>query len=419
MKQVLRSGWGIVLVAVIATVGSLGLGLVGYWKYAMSVPPFTPHSPSMPKPNGYEQAVTEVNWLLQSQRPPTAARWLKGTRDQVRAQLARVRPILDDVRGSFRLKWRSPTSLGFHDSFQESGFHDCARCFRAESILARDRGDYHAAMQRSLDAIELGSRIPKGGDFVDRSVGISCHAVGFSQVEALVPRLSPSATAAALSRVRRVRGNWPPLAETIEGERLTMFSTLTWIFEEFQRQPLYAQIGALGACEPGLDRWATVRSVLMPRRVAFASLDRSYRERIAESRKPFRHRTSIPTPDLPWLRNLELSWDDTLEYTWEFEWPDTQLALLEVALAVHRYWLQHGRYPAQLRDISRQWLPSVPNDQWDQPIAYLQKGDQALIYSLGPDGKDDRGLAANLRLSGQRTHGDLVFGKLGQSFWSE
>jgi hypothetical protein len=219
--------------------------------------------------------------------------------------------------------------------------------------------------------------------------------------------------------VRRVRGNWPPLAETIEGERLTMLSTLNRVFEEFHRQPLYAQIGALGACEPGLDRWGTVRSVLMPRRIAFASLDRYYRERIAECRKPFRRRTPIPTPDLPWLRNLELSWDDTPEYTWEFEWPETQLALLEVALAVHQYWLEHGRYPAQLRDISRQWLPSVPVDQWDQPIAYLRKGDQPLIYSLGPDGKDDHGLAANLRLSGPTTHGDLVFGKLGRTFWSE
>jgi hypothetical protein len=420
MKQALRSGWLITLMAGIGLVCALGLGAVGYWKYATSVPPFVPPLSPMPKPNGYERAINAVNRFSQLPRPPTTAHWPKGTPEQLRAQVGLVRPVLDDVRASFRLQWRSPPSLSFNDRFPEyAGFRECARCFSAESILARRRGDDGAAMQRSLDAMELGSRIPTVGAILARQVGMACHAIGFSQVEALVQRSPANVTAAALERVQRLRRRWPPIAETLEGERITMLSGLTQVFEDFLRQPLNKQIGALASFQPGLGRWDTVRAVLIPRRIALANLDRYYRERIAESKKPSRRRRPIPTPGDPWSQFLLQYGDDSPEYTWRFEWPATQLALLEVALAVRLYRLKHGRYPADLRAVRRQWLPSIPLDQWDQPVAYRLKGGKPLVYSLGPDGKDDRGLAANMRHLGKTVHGDLVFGKLGRSVWSE
>src|SRR5207245_1249906 len=95
---------------------------------------------------------------------------------------------------------------------------------------------------------------------------------------------------------------------------------------------------------------------------------------------------------------------------WERE--GTHLALLEVALAVRMYYLEHGRYPGRVSEISKKWLPAVPIDLWDQPIAYRLKDGQPIIYSLGPDGKDDGGRPADPIGLTPGSRGDLVFGKM-------
>jgi hypothetical protein len=418
VKNALRSGWGIVVAAVIAIVCSLGLGLVGYWQYATSVPPFRPQLPPMPQPNGYELAAQAVAQLAGARRPKAPDHWPKGTPEELRAQLAPIRPMLDQVRSSFRLEWRARPVLSNHDFVPEySQFRECARGFTAESRLARSRGDYRGAMESSLDAIELGSRVPVGGCFFARLIGQTCQAIGFAVVETLAPRLPPDEVEAALQRVRRVRQSWTPLAETLECERTTEFACWSEAFEDLQRQPLQQQCETMRVYQDNSTLYGLARLALTPRRSALASLDQYWRRRVAESKKPFPRRVRVPTPDDPWCRYILSYVEDDPEYTWKYEWPATQLAILEVALAVRLHHLEHGRYPADLRAIEWRWLPAIPVDQWDQPVAYRLKGGKPVIYSLGPDRKDDGGLAANVRHLGKTARGDLVFGKLTWSAW--
>lgn len=80
-----------------------------------------------------------------------------------------------------------------------------------------------------------------------------------------------------------------------------------------------------------------------------------------------------------------------------------------MALAVRINYQAHGRDPTKMADVSRRWLPRVPSDVWDQSIAYRLKDGKPVIYSLGPDGKDDAGRPTD---PFKPTKGDLVFGKL-------
>lgn len=156
----------------------------------------------------------------------------------------------------------------------------------------------------------------------------------------------------------------------------------------------------------------TLRALLTPRSLALAHIDDYYRRAAEESRKPVRRRRSIPEPTDVWSQ-LALGLDP-LGLSDRLERPRTDLALLEVALAVRGHYLQYGRYPDRLRAISKQWLPAIPRDQWDQPIAYRLKNGLPVIYSLGPDGKDDGGQPADASGLSPTTRGDLVFGRLTQ-----
>jgi hypothetical protein len=274
-------------------------------------------------------------------------------------------------------------------------------------------------MERSLDAMELGSRVPKGGCLIARYIGGACQSIGFQVVEPLVPRLSQNGVETALERVRRVRQSWPPLAETMECERVTAIACSGEDFENLRRQPLQQQIETLHNYQDEPTLYETLRLALVPRRSTQAGLDQYWRRRVAESKKPLPQRALVPTPDDPWLQIILRYVKDEPESNWRFEWPVTQLAILEVALAVQLYRLEHGYYPANPRAIERRWLPTVPVDQWDQPVAYRLKGGKPVVYSLGPNRKDDGGLAASVRHLGKPVHGDLVFGKLTWSAWPE
>jgi hypothetical protein len=63
------------------------------------------------------------------------------------------------------------------------------------------------------------------------------------------------------------------------------------------------------------------------------------------------------------------------------------------AIALKRYELKHGNYPPALNSLVPGLLPAIPLDPVDgQPLRYWLKTDGTfLLYSIGPNGKDDGG----------------------------
>jgi hypothetical protein len=69
-----------------------------------------------------------------------------------------------------------------------------------------------------------------------------------------------------------------------------------------------------------------------------------------------------------------------------------QLRCAIVALAVERYRLQHGRWPDSLADLSPDLIAKIPMDPYlGKPLRYRRLADGVVIYSVGPDGRDDGG----------------------------
>jgi hypothetical protein len=75
------------------------------------------------------------------------------------------------------------------------------------------------------------------------------------------------------------------------------------------------------------------------------------------------------------------------------------------ATALEQFRQAHAnRYPVTLAELAPDYLSTAPMDPFDgQPIRYRTKGEGYLLYSIGPDLKDDSGA----RLNGN--DGDLVF----------
>lgn len=73
----------------------------------------------------------------------------------------------------------------------------------------------------------------------------------------------------------------------------------------------------------------------------------------------------------------------------------------QLLLALRIFTTRHGHLPASLQELTPEFFPRVPVDDYDgKPLRYLPE--KKLLYSIGPDLKDSGGQRS-------RKDGDLPF----------
>ncbi len=83
--------------------------------------------------------------------------------------------------------------------------------------------------------------------------------------------------------------------------------------------------------------------------------------------------------------------------------------LLICELAIHRYRLDHGSGPRTLGELTPDYLPAVPRDPFAVgPLKYRPDGSGHLLWSVGPDGRDDGGKPIDKQSSADVWPGDLL-----------
>jgi hypothetical protein len=66
--------------------------------------------------------------------------------------------------------------------------------------------------------------------------------------------------------------------------------------------------------------------------------------------------------------------------------------ILVAAVALKRYHMRHKKYPSSLDELVPEFAPRMPIDWMDgKPLRYRLDGDQFVLWSVGPNGRDDRG----------------------------
>jgi hypothetical protein len=68
----------------------------------------------------------------------------------------------------------------------------------------------------------------------------------------------------------------------------------------------------------------------------------------------------------------------------------------DVAWALAEYRNDHGEYPQALKELSPKYMPEIPKDLFcDGDYHFQRRGKGYLLYSVGPNGKDDGGRSAS------------------------
>lgn len=363
--------------------GAAGVALFcvgGYFYWANYLPP-PEAEPMLPSPNGYDACLAAVTQLPATTTASPLLHLQTATPGDLRATLAPQKATLDALRRGLRLPYRVPPAQAASGSTATiavlGSYRDAARAFAGESRVAELGGRYGEAVQRALDAVELGSRVGRGGGANEVLLSLTCGAIGRQQAERGIRGLSAADARAAGRRLDTVLLQYPTLLEVLEETRRHDLRML--------RDAFSGRFAAGGGT-------VTPKTLsLYPRAWSFRAMRDYFAAASAEAGKPYARRSTSPPPRETFTHIIapvveRMSFDVRRERT--------QLGLLRLELALHEYRKTHGRDAPALNNLVPVQLPCLPEDQLSgQPLVYHPRTVGYQLYSLGPDGKDDGGKA--------------------------
>ena len=348
------------------------------------------------------------------------------SKEELRAALREVAPAIAELSrgaacdGAF---WLGPYRRNsFSEVFPElSQLRTLAQVAAAYGRDLAQRGDASAALDVFLDIVEEGNDLLHGPELTYVSVSRAIQAIGLRPMHELLAagQLSAEDYARAAARLERLAREQPP-AESIARRQYIVDRQATEEFFCSAPREVGGWRWALGGLTPwgeDVQKLYALRFVPGRRTIFVIRFDRRWRRTFAALKKPYPQS----------LYELELL---------EKEQRRGPLSLFGLAprffkaLLAHRavlrgtmlvcalegYELRAGAYPRSLGELVRAGLISaLPEDPFaGRPFVYRRRKSGYLLYSIGPDARDDGGKA--LRPFWRDKPGDIVFAK-GLDIW--
>ncbi|WP_422927390.1 hypothetical protein [Singulisphaera sp. PoT] len=310
--------------------------------------------PPIPVPNGYDDLKRAGTMIIGSEPGPRGD-VRQATEDELRAYLAANREALALGRAGLAKKCLVPLSakegtLEFQiaDHVEWSGkIRRLSRLLACEARLAGFEGRRDDALRAELDLVRLGNDASRGGMVIDHGIGLAITTTGLALLREDLEKLSPDQCRRAIRGLETAFDAREPVAQVVSRE------------------------SKLGSSAGTLQ----VRVL-----ASFANTFQS---------------------------QLTTAFDHAV-FSDKRTAADYQQILSELGLRVYRE--EHGTLPVSLGALAPTILVRIPFDPFiskNHPLNYHPDSTSLMLYSVGPDGRDDGGKP----MTGQTPDalGDLAF----------
>ncbi len=347
------------------------------------------------------------------------------------------KPALTRLREGLKYPYAEPmTAVLYEGSSHLAGFRSLARLLALDGYVKLQRGKPDEAVAAYLDIIRFGIACQNGAPRAGRVVGITIEEVGRAGLWAALPDLDAETAAHSAVRLQDIAAQKPPLSAMFEADRQIGSAMIVGATGD----RLWRLRGWTVLLGPTSDDWRWwqgpvhyVSTLPMSR----AQLVRRYigfvrgAEDQAKTPYPRPARTSQTAGLFDFFGRLFLDGYDRVVVMNDLD--TAQNELLAVALAARSYRLRNDRDAPSIRHlVDSGVLRRIPTDPFDpirKPLRYVDVLGEKVIYSIGPDARDDAGVPAmpSPNASGQglshpfteTTVGDIVAGKtIGLQFLS-
>jgi hypothetical protein len=400
------------IAADIAAVTVIGGG--SWWHWLNAVPTVhIPAPPPLPSPNAFDTFVKANDQIVdgdvisgiysKGSQLPRDRKGIPYSDAEKAAAVAANAEALATLRSGFSQDYQNPSRRGFEALFPElAKFRNLARLLNAEGQVRETKGDFAGAAQSRLDSMQFGSELPRGGNLISALVGIACEKIGMRPLWALVDKLDASGAREAAKRLEMINARRASMADALLEEK---WSSEVGLSKEFQRENTFNLAKGLysSTSDESSSNGPSFGSVILPLMVTSKSQimanHGAYMDAMAaRARMPYQAVLHQPRPILPTdpINAVLLPVFDKAS----LKEKDMQMQsnLLLTAFALRAYQAEKGDSPENLEAlVSGGYLSKIPADPFSEsgesPVQYrrLENG-KYLLYSIGPDGKDDAGM---------------------------
>jgi hypothetical protein len=260
------------------------------------------------------------------------------------------------------------------------------RLLLIESHARAERGDWAGAARTNLDILHLGHDLPRGGPLLAALVGYAIDGFGRKELTAISPHLDARTAHDAATQLERLEANRVTTAETLLAEK--------WYGQRYLQSAMRQsgwRYDLLKSAAGPTNAWAGALPLYFYSKRKITNSHAAYLDAyIAQARLPYAARKTPPPPATPLHQSLLPSFEGAF---WHAARDEAGNLTLIVQLALHAFKLEHGRFPATLQELTPTYLTSVPRDPFGggEVLRYRLTGTSYLLYSIGPDRKDDGG----------------------------
>lgn len=234
------------------------------------------------------------------------------------------------------------------------------RLLQWEGLLAKRDGRIDDALTSYLDQLRLGQQGLRGGTALHLIVALAIEGTGLDGLRGLRDTLNVAQCRRAVEALENGDANREPLDDVLAREQKLMQATLN--------DPAKMMPG-------GADATAKLSD--------------------AEKAKIGKVLSGLMQPAL-----------DRVEARRDYIQALTRL--LAADLALRAYWLEHAKYPGQLADVAPAYISAVPTDPYSgNPLVYHSQAATYVLYSVGPDRRDDGARRVPLKTLTDGGTGDL------------
>lgn len=307
-----------------------------------------PELPPLPVPNGYDDILRASHEV--SGQPPSP-----GTPEG--ADIPKLKAILNanqEPLHKARLGLSRDCGVPLGTTRNDLEIHmnalgeirKISRLLAAEATVAQSEGRLSDAGDAYLDLFRLGGKASAGGLMIDGSLGYAFESMGSMGLSGIRRKLPPDESRRVAQALLDIDQNRENPARAVARDRI-WFNRTAGTWERFV-------LNATGAA----------RRQLQPAIAQYQLSD---------------HRSEV------FMR----------------------LLIVDLALTAHQS--RTGRYPASLDALAPGELSAVPVDPFSgHPLVYSVKEDAYVLYSIGPDGRDDHGTPLPDKARWDQAKGDVV-----------
>ena len=262
-----------------------------------------------------------------------------------------------------------------------------------EAEVCEQKGDLLGAIASRIDCIEFGNIIKKDSPYSNFLAGDSIQSLGQHRMQFLTGHISKSYAMFALKRMVKIDGESHPFSETIEETKRTGQAEIQQVIRSIHGLNEAVDFfrvdtdSSESATKRGLSYFFADKRKILDEYTAY--MDRQ----IVNAKLPYvSHPPAKAAPNDPLSQMFIL---DGRHGRFRSVNIDATNRLLMVGLALKIHKDEHGKYPTTLTELDPGVIASIPDDPFgvSGALKYRLEKDKYVLYSVGPDGKDDGGAA--------------------------